>query len=105
MVQIHSPRPLLIESATYSIGRGQRAPGTRPGGRWFVIHALDHFILLRFNNFMLLSLDDWFVFLAAKVANDSRIVNRTEVVDRKSSVGREFIQVAMLRSRTVSCWF
>ena len=31
---------------------------------------------------MLLSLDDWFVFLAAKVANDSRIVNRTEVVDR-----------------------
>jgi len=40
VVQIHSPRPLLIESANYSIGRAQRAPGARPGGRWFVETSL-----------------------------------------------------------------
>jgi hypothetical protein len=35
VVQIHSPRPILLEPAIYRHREGRGAPGARPGGRWF----------------------------------------------------------------------
>src|SRR5260370_16807263 len=35
MVQIHSPRPLLLEPTTYSKEKCRRHPGCVPRDRWF----------------------------------------------------------------------
>jgi len=49
MVQIHSPRPLLLEPTVYRHTNGWGAPGRGPGGQWLEsIHA-DHSFLSQIN--------------------------------------------------------
>jgi hypothetical protein len=46
VVQIHSPRPIILKAATYRNTNGHRAPGSGPGSRWFKSTRLGHLSLL-----------------------------------------------------------
>jgi hypothetical protein len=39
VVQIHSPRPIILKSATYRNANSRGAPGPGPGSRWFKTHT------------------------------------------------------------------
>jgi hypothetical protein len=49
MVQIHSPRPLLLEPAIYRLTNSRGAPGPGPGGRWFKSIRPHHYFPSQFN--------------------------------------------------------
>jgi hypothetical protein len=50
VVQIHSPRPTILQSATYAHANGRRAPGLGLGGRRSKLFRLDHYFASRFKN-------------------------------------------------------
>ena len=42
MVQIHSPRPTLLELTTYHTHKSERPHGAGPGAQWFKSICPDH---------------------------------------------------------------
>ena len=50
MVQIHSPRPLLLEPAIYRLTNSRGAPGPGPGGQRSKSFRGDDYFASRFNN-------------------------------------------------------
>src|ERR1700751_451607 len=49
VVQIHSPRPTLLELTTYNTRRSERPQGAAPGARWYKSVRPDHSFPFRIN--------------------------------------------------------
>ena len=63
MVQIHSPRPLLLQSAIYEQTNGRGAPSLGPGSQWSKRIPTDHSFLSQINALRcVLNCDFYFIF-------------------------------------------